>query len=114
MFRLLVFGGTATPALATTPSALPTKASSRDVAREAILTGTKAGIVRAMNTLVADRSAPRTAREYAQYYLVRDAKQPMLRRHQLDPGGVRHRLVHDPSGTVHSKGRGRKLSIRRV
>jgi hypothetical protein len=53
--------------------------SSCDQVREAILTGTPAEIKAAMKRLVADRKADGTAREYAQYYLKRDAKQPDMR-----------------------------------
>jgi len=48
------------------------KASSCDVAREAILTGSQAQINKAMKALVADKSADATAREYARYYIGRD------------------------------------------
>lgn len=57
----------------TTTTEAPAKASSCDVAREALLTGTPAQINSAMAGLVADRTADGTAREYADYYLHRDA-----------------------------------------
>jgi hypothetical protein len=50
-------------------------ASTCDVAREAILTGTPVSITAAMAALVADKTAPAIAREYAQYYTGRDAGQ---------------------------------------
>jgi hypothetical protein len=50
--------------------------SSCDIVREAILTGTKAQIKAAMKKLQADKTADATAREYARYYLVRDADEP--------------------------------------
>lgn len=46
--------------------------------REAILTGTQSEIETAMAALVADTSADGTAREYARYYLIRDAGDPDL------------------------------------
>jgi hypothetical protein len=48
-------------------------------AREAILTGSKSDITRAMKGLVADKSADSVAREYARYYLGRDADNPQMR-----------------------------------
>jgi hypothetical protein len=48
-------------------------ASTCDVAREAILTGTPDSITAAMAALIADKTAPAIAREYAQYYTGRDA-----------------------------------------
>jgi hypothetical protein len=53
-----------------------TAATTCDIAREAILTGTKAQIKAAMKKLQADKTADATAREYARYYLGRDAGQP--------------------------------------
>jgi hypothetical protein len=60
---------TADPAPAASP------ASTCDVAREALLTGTPTSIAAAMHALQADRTAPAIAREYAQYYTGRDAGQ---------------------------------------
>lgn len=57
----------------------PKAASSCDNVREALLTGTQADIDSAMAALQADRAADATAREYADYYLHRDADQPDLR-----------------------------------
>lgn len=54
------------------------KPSSCDVAREAILTGSPAQIKAAMKKLQADKSADATAREYARYYLGRDAKDKQM------------------------------------
>jgi uncharacterized protein YkwD len=48
-------------------------ASSCDLAREAILTGGRAGIVDAMPALVADKTLSATAREHAGDYSGRDA-----------------------------------------
>ena len=64
--------------VAPTPEAAPV-ASTCDVAREAILTGTPAKIEESMKALVADKSANATAREYARYYMVRDAGDKQLR-----------------------------------
>jgi hypothetical protein len=55
-------------AAATTPSA-----SSCDLAREASLTGSRAGIVDAMSALVADKTLNATAREHAGNHSGRDA-----------------------------------------
>lgn len=52
--------------------------------REAILTGSKARIARAMRALIKDRRAPMVAREYARYYLGRDAGDPSMQ--ELDIG----------------------------
>jgi hypothetical protein len=49
------------------------------VAREAILTGTPADIKGALRALQADKTADATAREYARYYLTRDAGDPQMR-----------------------------------
>jgi phosphate-selective porin len=46
--------------------------STCDKAREASLTGTHAQLVAALKALQADKTANRTAREYAQYYVTRD------------------------------------------
>jgi hypothetical protein len=43
------------------------------VVREAILTGSPADITTAMQSLVAEKTANATAREYARYYMGRDA-----------------------------------------
>jgi uncharacterized protein YkwD len=68
---------------APTPEDTPTEdapaatvATTCDVAREAFLTGSKAQIKAAMKKLQADKTADATAREYARYYLVRDAGEP--------------------------------------
>jgi hypothetical protein len=62
------------PAADPAPAPAPA-ATTCDVAREAILTGTPDSIAAAMLALTADKSAPATAREYAQYYTGRDAGQ---------------------------------------
>jgi hypothetical protein len=54
-------------------------ASSCDIAREALLTGTQSDIDAAMAGLMADKAADATAREYADYYLHRDAGEPQMR-----------------------------------
>lgn len=69
---------TEAPPVAEAPAAAPA-ASTCDKVREAILTGTPAGITKAMKALVADKSAPATAREYARYYTVRDKDSKDLR-----------------------------------
>lgn len=56
------------------PEPAAPKVSTCDVVREAILTGTPAQIEAAMKALQADKTADGTAREYARYYLVRDAQ----------------------------------------
>jgi len=53
-------------------------ASTCDVVREALLTGSPAKITSSMKALIADKTAPATAREYARYYTVRDKGQPSL------------------------------------
>ena len=53
-------------------------ATTCDKAREAILTGTPSDITAAMKALVADKSAPATAREYARYYTIRDKDNKQL------------------------------------
>lgn len=70
-----VDGTTSAPASAATVATV----STCDAVREAILTGTPAQVAKAMKALVADKSADATAREYARYYLGRDAKSPDLR-----------------------------------
>lgn len=62
----------------TTTTAAPA-ASTCDVVREALLTGSPAEIEASMAALIADKSADATAREYADYYLNRDKDQPSLR-----------------------------------
>lgn len=57
------------PATTTTTVAV----SSCEQTREALLTGSQAAINTAMSRLIADTSADGTAREYADYYLHRDA-----------------------------------------
>lgn len=59
-------------AAAPAPEAAPAT-STCDNAREAFLTGSKADIQKALKALQSDKSADSTAREYARYYLVRDA-----------------------------------------
>lgn len=61
------------------PSAPAAAVSTCDAAREAILTGTSAQISKAMAALVADKTAPATAREYARYYTGRDKGDPAMR-----------------------------------
>lgn len=56
----------------TTTTAAP-KASACDVVREAFLTGTPAELEASLKALVADKTADATAREYADYWLHRDA-----------------------------------------
>jgi hypothetical protein len=61
------------------PVAEPVPAATTcDKAREAILTGTPSDITAAMKALVADKSAPATAREYARYYTIRDKDNKQL------------------------------------
>ena len=55
------------------PAAEPAPATSTcDVVQEALLTGTPAEITSSMKALIADRTAPTTARQYARYFTVRD------------------------------------------
>ena len=68
---------TEAPPVAEAPAPAPA-ASTCDKAREAILTSTPSGITAAMKALVADKSAPATAREYARYYTVRDKNDKQL------------------------------------
>lgn len=80
---------TSAPAKATPTTAKPTPTtaaqvvaptvSSCDRVREALLTGTQAQINGAMAALQADKLADATAREYADYYLHRDAVENGLR-----------------------------------
>lgn len=72
-------GGTPIPqatdaAPAATSEAPADKASSCDVVREAFLTGTPAELKASLKVLKADKTADATAREYAGYFLGRDAK----------------------------------------
>lgn len=53
--------------------------SACDQVREAFLTGTLASQTKALKALKADKTADGTAREYAGYWLVRDAKSKDLR-----------------------------------
>lgn len=55
------------------------KVTTCDVAREMFLTGTKAEIHQALKDLKADTTADGSAREYAGYYLGRDANDKDLR-----------------------------------
>jgi hypothetical protein len=57
---------------AATEEAPAEKASTCDVAREAILTGSAKEIKASFKALVKDKKADATAREYARYYLGRD------------------------------------------
>ncbi|HYN65474.1 MAG TPA: hypothetical protein VES93_01215 [Ornithinibacter sp.] len=57
---------------AATKEAPAEKASTCDVAREAILTGTAKEIKASFTALIKDKKADATAREYARYYLGRD------------------------------------------
>jgi len=68
-----------TKAEVTTTTVTTTKVSSCDAVREALLTGTQAQINAAMGLLQVDRAADATAREYADYYLHRDATDPSMR-----------------------------------
>ncbi len=63
----------------TTPVTTAPAASTCDVAREAFLTGTPAEIDAALEALIADKTADATAREYADYYLNRDAGDASMR-----------------------------------
>lgn len=60
---------TTTPAPVIAPTPEPVEATSCDVVRESLLTGTPAEIKAAMLQLKADKSADATAREYAAEYL---------------------------------------------
>lgn len=60
--------------VATTATTVAAKtASTCDVVREAFLTGTPAELEASLKALIADKAADATAREYADYYLHRDA-----------------------------------------
>ena len=79
--------GPATTVTVTAPAAAPEAApagSTCDAAREAILTGSKADITKAFKALIADKGAPATAREYARYYLGRDAGDKQMQ--EMDVG----------------------------
>jgi hypothetical protein len=65
--------------VAAEPAAPAATGSSCDNAREAILTGTTAGITKTFKALVADKTADATAREYARYYLGRDKDSKQFR-----------------------------------
>jgi hypothetical protein len=80
---------TAAPATTTTkaPTTTTVAMSSCDRVREALLTGTQAEINAAMAQLQTDQTADQTAREYADYYLHRDAGDAQLR--QADVGLIR-------------------------
>jgi hypothetical protein len=67
------------PKVTTTTEAAPA-ASTCDVTREALLTGTQAEINASMKALMADKTANATAREYADYYLNRDKTEPDMQK----------------------------------
>lgn len=69
------------------PAAVNDAPSACDVVREALLTGTQAQIDAAMAALKADTTADGKAREYADYYLGRDAADPQMR--EMDTGIIR-------------------------
>jgi hypothetical protein len=71
------------PANAAASAPSPSAASSCDALEEAILTGSKADIVATMNAVLADTSATATAREYAGYYLGRDAANRSVQEKQI-------------------------------
>lgn len=64
--------------------AASTPASTCDAARESFLTGSPAEIKAALQALVGDTTADGTAREYAQYYMGRDAGDPQMQ--EMDKG----------------------------
>lgn len=68
------------------PAAAPAapSATSCDAAREEFLTGTPSSISAALTTLKADKTANAIAREYADYWLNRDAADASLR--DMDKG----------------------------
>lgn len=70
---------TTTKASTTTTTEAVAAASTCDVTREALLTGSQAEINASMKALMADKTADATAREYADYYLNRDKADPSLR-----------------------------------
>jgi hypothetical protein len=65
---------------ATTTTEATPAASTCDVTREALLTGTQAEINASMKALMADKTADATAREYADYYLNRDKAEPDMQK----------------------------------
>jgi len=65
----------------------PAKVTSCDVFRKALPTGNQADINRAIAGLKADKSADPTAREYADYYLHRDATNKQMQ--GIDIGTIR-------------------------
>ena len=77
--------GTASPAASAAVSTKPAaeapaaSVSTCDAVREAFLTGTPAQIAKALHALQIDKTADATAREYAQYWLIRDAKEKDMR-----------------------------------
>lgn len=82
---------TVTTQRATTTTQAPTTTtvalSSCDQVREALLTGTQSQINTAMAALQSDKAADQTAREYADYYLHRDAGDAGMR--EADIGLIR-------------------------
>lgn len=66
------------PTATDTPDEPAAEVTACDTAREAFLTGSPAEIKAALRALIRDKSADATAREYAQYYLERDADDPEL------------------------------------
>lgn len=79
--------GTVETTATTAAPVAPKAASTCDVVREALLTGTQAEINASMKALVADKAADATAREYADYYLNRDKTEPSMR--EMDTGLIR-------------------------
>jgi hypothetical protein len=80
---------TTAKAAATSTTEAPTtttaaKVSTCDAAREALLTGTQTQINTALGQLQVDKTADATAREYADYYLHRDATDAQLRQMDVD------------------------------
>jgi hypothetical protein len=73
-------GSVATTATTVAVEAAVEAASSCDVVREALLTGTPAEINASMKALMADKTADATAREYADYYLNRDKAEPDMQK----------------------------------
>jgi hypothetical protein len=81
-----VASGSVTPKTTPTTEAAPA-ASTCDVTREALLTGTQAEITASLKALMADKTADATAREYADYWLNRDKTSPEMR--EMDIGLIR-------------------------
>lgn len=85
-------GTAAAPAATQAPAAEPAPAapvepaavSTCDVAKEAFLTGSPAGIDAALRALKIDKTADATAREYADYYINRDKDSKDLK--EMDKG----------------------------